>query len=128
MSTTLIVAGIGGSGSKSTAVNFTVVDGMRPWAWIPNEIVRKQVAILDVDGNQVVNKLGEPVVRNQIRAGVTLNPEEVVAFGSPETSYVKDGIEHDLDIAKQQLLLGGDLEISQPKFKPLKALTVTKSE
>jgi len=105
MSTTLIVAGLSKPGAKATAVSFTVVDGMRPWAWIPNALV----------------------ATHNIRAGVTLEVDEVVAFGSPVKSYVKDGIEFEC-APKQQLMLGGNLDITQPAFKPLTALTVTKSE
>ena len=106
MSTTLIVAGLSKPGAKATAVSFTVVDGMRPWAWIPNALV----------------------ATHNIRAGVTLEVDEVVAMGSPVSSYVKDGIEFELSQPKQQLMLGGNLTITQPSFKPLTALTVTKSE
>ena len=103
MSTTLIVAGLSKPGAKATAVSFTVVDGMRPWAWLPNALV----------------------ATHNIRAGVTLEVNEVVAMGSPVTSYVKDGIEYELSQPKQQLMLGGNLVITQPAFKPLTALTVT---
>ena len=106
MSTTLIVAGLSKPGTNATAVSFTVADGLRPWAWLPNALV----------------------ATHNIRAGVTLEVDEVVAMGSPVTSYVKDGIKYELSQPKQQLMLGGNLEIAQPAFKPLTALTVTKSE
>lgn len=106
MSTTLIVAGVSNSGPNSTAVSFTTDDGIRPWAWLPNEIV----------------------TTHNIRAGVTLEADEVVAMGSPVTFYVKDGIKYELTQPKQQLMLGGNLIITQPTFKPLTALTVNKSE
>ena len=123
--TTLIVAAIGGKGPKSTAVNFTVVDGIRPWGWIPNQIVTKQVAMLDENGKQAVDKSGKPIFKNQIRAGVTLLVSQVMAMGDVETSYIEDGIEISLQKPKQQLLLGGnDMEIIQPQFMTMTALAV----
>jgi len=106
MSTTLIVAGVSTSGPNSTAVSFTADDGIRPWAWMPNELV----------------------TTHNIRAGVTLEIDEVIAMGSPVTFYVKDGIKYELTQPKQQLMLGGNMVITQPTFKPLTALTVNKSE
>lgn len=123
--TTLIVAFMGGKGAKSTAVNFTLVDGVRPWGWINNNIVTKQVAMLDTNGKQAVDKSGKPIFRNQIRAGVTLLVSQVRAMGNLETSYVEDGIEISLQKPKQQLLLGGnDMEIIQPQFEAMTELAV----
>ena len=124
--TSLIVAFTGGSGQKSTSVSFTTTtDGIRPWAWIENEIVTKQVAMLDTNGKQAVDKSGKPIFRNQIRAGVTLLVSQVRAMGNPETSYIQDGIEISLQKPKQQLLLGGkDMEIIQPQFEAMTKLAV----
>lgn len=123
--TSLIVAFMGGSGQKSTSVSFTTTNGVRPWAWIENEIVTKQVAMLDTNGKQAVDKSGKPIFRNQIRAGVTLLVSEVRAMGNVETSYVEDGIEISLQKPKQQLLLGGnDMEIIQPQFQAMTKLAV----
>jgi len=98
----LIVAGLGGSGQKATAVNFTVVDGIRTWAWLPNELVSA----------------------HNIRAGVTLTVQEVRALGETQTHYEKDGEMIELVNPKQQLLLGGQMTIAQPKLEPLAKLEV----
>lgn len=113
----LVVAGLGGSGKKSTAVNFTVVDGIRTWAWIANEIVTKQVVVgQDKDGNNIF--------RDQIRAGVTLTVQDVRALGDVQTQYEKDGEIFDLVNPKQQLLLGGQMTITQPVLEPMAKLEV----
>ncbi len=113
----LVVAGLGGSGKKSTAVNFTVVDGIRTWAWLPNELVSAQVQVgVDKDNN--------PIFRNQIRAGVTLTVQDVRALGDTQTQYEKDGEIYDLVNPKQQLLLGGQMTITQPTLEPMAKLEV----
>ena len=98
----LVVAGLGGSGKKATAVNFTVVDGVRTWAWLPNELVSA----------------------HNVRAGVTLTVEDVRAIGEPQTQYEKDGEIVDLLNPKQQLLLGGQMSIAQPSLEPMAKLEV----
>lgn len=98
----LVVAGLGGSGKKATAVNFTVVDGIRTWAWLPNELVSA----------------------HNVRAGVTLTVEDVRAIGEPQTQYEKDGEIVDLLNPKQQLLLGGQMSIAQPSLEPMAKLEV----
>ena len=98
----LVIAGLGGSGPKSTAVNFTVVDGIRTWAWLPNELVSA----------------------HNVRAGVTLTVEDVRAIGEPQTQYEKDGEIVDLLNPKQQLLLGGQMSIAQPSLEPMAKLDV----
>ena len=98
----LVVAGLGGSGKKATAVNFTVVDGIRTWAWITNELV----------------------ATHNIRAGVTLLVSDVRAIGEPQTQYEKDGEIVDLLNPKQQLLLGGQMSIAQPSLEPMAKLEV----
>lgn len=98
----LVVAGLGGSGKKSTAVNFTVVDGIRTWAWLPNELVSA----------------------HNIRAGVTLTVQDVRALGDTQTQYEKDGQIFDLVNPKQQLLLGGQMTITQPALEPMAKLEV----
>jgi len=122
--TTLIVAGIGGRGAKSTAVNYTLVDGVRPWSWIPNEFVTKQIAMLDANGKQALDKSGNAIFKDQIRAGVTLEVTEVVALGGLQTTYASDGIEYELKDPKQQLILGGQMNIIQPEFVAVSKLTV----
>jgi hypothetical protein len=122
--TTLIVAGTNGRGAKSTSVSFLTTDGVRPWAWIPNEMVSKQVTMLDANGKQAVDKSGKPVLKDQIRAGVTLEVTEVVALGNVQTTYTTDGIEYELQTPKQQLILGGDMSITQPQFTTVSKLTV----
>ena len=122
--TTLIVAIMGGRGAKSTAVNFTLVDGVRPWAWIPNEIVTKQIAMLDANGKQALDKSGNPIFKDQIRAGVTLEVTEVVALGDIQTTYTSDGIEYELKDPKQQLIVGGQMSVTQPQFVAVSKLTV----
>jgi len=103
-STELIVAGIGGSGAKSTSVSFTLTDkGVRPWAWIKTSIVAE----------------------HNIRAGVTLTVSDVRAFGNVQTEYENENGELvQLDKPKQQLLLGGKMTIKQPEFEPLAQLEV----
>lgn len=101
-STTLIVAGVSKPGPKSTSVSFTTVDGIRPWAWLPNELV----------------------TAHNIRAGVTLEVAEVVAMGDVQTTYTSDGIEYELKTPKQQLMLGGQMSITQPEFVAVSKLTV----
>ena len=98
----LVVAGLGGSGKKSTAVNFTVVDNIRTWAWLPNELVSA----------------------HNIRAGVTLTVQDVRALGDVQTQYEKDGEIFDLVNPKQQLLLGGQMTITQPTLEPMAKLEV----
>lgn len=98
----LVVAGLGGSGKKSTAVNFTVVDGIRTWAWLPNELVSA----------------------HNIRAGVTLTVQDVRALGDVQYQYEKDGKPVDLVNPKQQLLLGGQMTITQPALEPMAKLEV----
>ena len=99
----LVVAGLGGSGPKSTAVNFTVVDGIRTWAWIANELV----------------------ATHNIRAGVTLLVSDVRAFDEPKTHYENnDGESVKLPNPKQQLLLGGQMSIAQPSIEPMAKLEV----
>ena len=98
----LVVAGLGGSGKKATAVNFTVVDGIRTWAWLPNELVSA----------------------HNVRSGVTLTVEDVRAIGEPQTQYEKDGEIVDLLNPKQQLLLGGQMSIAQPSLEPMAKLEV----
>ena len=98
----LVVAGLGGSGKNSTAVNFTVVDGIRTWAWLPNELVSA----------------------HNIRAGVTLTVQDVRALGDTQTQYEKDGQIFDLVNPKQQLLLGGQMTITQPVLEPMAKLEV----
>jgi hypothetical protein len=98
----LVVAGLGGSGKKSTAVNFTVVDGIRAWAWLPNELVSA----------------------HNIRAGVTLTVQDVRALGDVQYQYEKDGKPVDLVNPKQQLLLGGQMTIAQPVLEPMAKLEV----
>lgn len=100
--TTLIVAGISKQGPKSTSVSFVTVDGVRPWAWLPNELV----------------------TAHNIRAGVTLNVTEVVAMGDTQSTYTSDGIEYELKTPKQQLMLGGQMSITQPEFVAVSKLTV----
>lgn len=113
----LVVAGLGGSGEKSTAVNFTVVDGIRTWAWIPNAIVTKQVVV----GK---DKDGKDILKNEIRAGVTLTVQDVRALGDAQTQYEKNGEVFDLAYPRQQLLLGGKMKIAQPTLEPMEKLEV----
>ena len=99
----LIVAGLGGSGPKSTAVNFTVVEGIRTWTWIRNEMI----------------------ATHNIRAGVTLLVSDVRAIGEPITHWENnDGESVKLDNPKQQLLLGGKMSIAQPSLEPMEKLEV----
>jgi len=114
----LVVAGLGGVGPNSTKINFTKTDdGIRTWAWMPNADVTKQV-IVGKDKNE------NPIYKNQIRAGVTLNAQEVVAMGNLQTQYIKDKIVYDLAVPTQQLLLGGKVFVTQPEREPMAKLEV----
>ncbi len=114
----LVVAGIGGVGPNSTKINFTKTDdGVRLWAWMPNEDVTKQVMV----GK---DKNDDPIFRNQIRAGVTLSVEEVVALGNVQTQYMKDNVPTDLAVPTQQLILSGKVLVTQPTLKPMAKLEV----
>lgn len=100
--TTLVVAYKNNPGPKSTAVYFLVTDGIRPWAWLPNALVTAQ----------------------NIRAGVTLEVSEVVAFGNPKATYENDGIQYENTNPKQQLMLGGNITITQPTMTAVSPLVV----
>lgn len=103
MSTILSIAAIGGSGPKSTAVQFLKVDGIRQWGWVPNEIAAELVAGM---------RLEVPVV----------------SLGAVETTWTKDGVEQDLKVPRQQLFLGGDMVALPPDSEPLQPMTLQVTE
>lgn len=93
----LVVAGIGGSGAKATAVNFIKdAAGVREWAWLP---------------------LAEA---SQVRAGTVIFAETVSRSRTVETTYTdKHGAVVDLKVPKRQIFLGGRIVITAPESEPL---------
>lgn len=95
------VAAVGGSGPKSTAINFVkTTDGVRLWAWIANE------------------KAAELVPGMLVRA-------EQVSFGKTETTYEKDGQVFELKVPRQQVFLGGSVTFDAPESEPMAEIEVT---
>jgi hypothetical protein len=103
MSAVLSIAAIGGHGPRATAVNFVKVDGVRPWAWVSNDIAA------------------------QLAPGMVLRVERV-SEGSVQSSYTKDGIEVELKVPKVQLFLGGTIEVDAPEAEPLPEATFVVSD
>jgi len=93
----LVVAGIGGSGAKATAVNFIKdASGVREWAWLPNAIA------------------------SQVRAGTVILAETVSRSSKVETTYTdKTGAVVDLKVPKRQVFLGGKVVVTAPESEPL---------
>jgi hypothetical protein len=88
----LIVAFLGGSGPKSTAVNFlTDANGIREWAWMDTASARL------------------------LRPGMVLKVERVVRFTKVKTTYVNTAKETvALKVPKRQLLLEGAITVEEP--------------
>jgi hypothetical protein len=99
----LVVAGIGGHGTKAIAINFLKdANGVREWAWLPLAYA--------------------PFVR----AGTVLVAETVSRSSKLETTYTDkvSGAVVALKVPKRQLFLGGKVVISAPESEPLAPLTV----
>lgn len=99
----LVVAGIGGSGKKATAVNLLKdAQGVREWCWLPNEYA--------------IN----------LRAGSVLMVDSVSRSSKLETTYTDNtGNAVVLKVPKRQVFLGGNLVIQAPESDPLPELVVT---
>ncbi len=95
----LVVAGVNNSGPKATSVSFLTRDGVREWAWLPN-----QMAVA-------------------LRPGMTLLVETVQPASKVQTTYLKDGVEVELKVPKRQLFLGGNITVEAPAQEPLKPVT-----
>jgi len=94
------IAAIGGSGPKSTAVNFLKnEEGIRLWAWMSNDIA------------------------SRLRPGMTLVVEQA-SVGKTETTYEKNGVVTDLKVPKAQVFLGGAISVRKPESEPLAPITV----
>ena len=93
----LVVAGVGGSGKTSTAINFLKdASGVREWAWLPNAIA------------------------SQVRAGTVILVETVSRSSKLETTYTdKTGAVVDLKVPKRQLFFGGEVVVTAPESEPL---------
>jgi hypothetical protein len=101
---TFTVAAIGGSGPKSTVINFLKTeDGIRLWAWFANDTA------------------------SRIRPGMSIVAEEA-SFGKVETHYEKAGIVTELKVPKRQVFLGGTLVITNPETQPLAPVSVSFSD
>jgi hypothetical protein len=100
--TTFSIAAIGGRGPKSTAVNFLKSEqGVRLWAWIPNDIA------------------------SRLRPGMTIAAEQV-SFGRTETGYEdKSGSIVELKVPKRQVFFGGNLVIGAPESESLAPIAIT---
>lgn len=105
MRKSLSIAAIGGSGPKATAVQFVKTDdGVRPWAWLPNDLA----ALL--------------------APGMLLNVEHV-STGKTETAYTdKAGNTVELKVPRMQLFLGGTIEVDAPEAEPVPEITVKVSD
>jgi len=98
--TTFIVAGIGGSGAKATAINFKKTeDNIGLWAWVANDTA------------------------SRIRPGMSIVAEQV-SFGKVETHYEKAGVVTELKVPKRQVFFGGALTIKKPESQPLAPVSV----
>lgn len=106
MSTVLSIAAIGGVGPKSTAILFVKDDdGVRPWAWLPNDIAANLVAGMRLDVAQVgTGKVEETYTDRKTK--------EVVA----------------LKVPKVQLFLGGNIEVLPPDQPVMEPITVVFSD
>jgi hypothetical protein len=92
----LVVAGVNNSGPKATSVSFLTRDGVREWAWLPNQMA------------------------SSLRAGMTLIVEQVQPANKVQTTYLKDGVEVELKVPKRQLFLGGSITVEAPAQEALK--------
>lgn len=102
----LVVAGVGGIGPKSTAVNFLKdASGVREWAWLPN------------------------AVATQVRAGTVILAETVSRSSKVETTYTdKSGAVVALKVPKRQVFLGGKVVVTAPESEPLPAAEFSVSD
>ena len=102
----LIVSSI--SEKVSAAGNYTVrfvpTDGVRFKAFMAKDLVET----------------------SNIRAGVTLQVEQVEAWKELEYTFVnsKTGITETYTVPEQKINTGGDIKVIQPVYKPLKKHTV----
>lgn len=100
----LVVAGVGGAGKKATAINFLKdANGVREWAWLPNEVAAV------------------------VRAGTVVVAGAVSESSTVETTYTdqKTGVVVALKVPKRQLFLGGKIVIQAPASDPLPAADFT---
>jgi hypothetical protein len=97
----LVVSGINSPGPKATSVSFLTRDGVREWAWLPN-----QMAVA-------------------LRPGMTLLVEAVQPASKVQTTYtdMATGLLVELKVPKRQLFLGGNITVEAPAQEPLKPVT-----
>ena len=101
MSHSFTIAAIGGSGPKSTAVNFLKTeDGVRLWTWMSNDVA------------------------SRLRPGMTVVAEQA-SFGRVETTYEKAGVVTDLKVPRAQVFLGGAVTVDIPESEPIAPMAVT---
>jgi hypothetical protein len=102
MSHSFTVAAIGGSGPKSTAINFVKTeDGIRLWSWMANDVASK------------------------LRPGMVVVSEQV-SFGKVETTYTdKVGVVTELKVPRTQVFLGGSVVVRRPESEPLAPASVS---
>lgn len=94
----LVVAGVGGSGPKSTAINLLKdASGVREWCWLPNQVA------------------------STVRAGSTITAEFVSRASKLETTYTDrtTGAVMELKVPKRQVFLGGVVTVDAPESEPL---------
>lgn len=105
MSTVLSIAAIGGSGPKATVISFVKSDdGVRPWAWLPNEIAASLVPGMRLAVAQVGN--------GKVEETYTDRNNQVIP----------------LKVPKQQLFLGGNIEVLPPDQPIMEPVTVVFSD
>lgn len=94
------IAAIGGSGPKSTAVNFLKnEDGIRIWTWVPNNVAAT------------------------LRPGMVVRAEQV-SFGKVQKDYTApDGTVMALKVPKMQVFLGGSVSFHAPESEPIAPAT-----
>lgn len=96
MSTVLSVSGVGGSGPKATAINFTIDEatGMRPWAWVPNSIAAqirpgsRLVVPIVREGDIETHRSDDPstaLVRPKVQLWLSRTPDQKILVLPPET-------------------------------------------
>lgn len=95
MSHSFTIAAIGGSGPKSTAVNFLKnEDGIRLWAWVSNDVA------------------------SRLRPGMSIVADQA-SFGRVETTYEKAGVVTELKVPKAQVFFGGSVTVTKPESESL---------
>lgn len=106
MSTVLSIAAVGGSGPKATVISFVKNDdGIRPWAWLPNEVAASLVPGMRLSVAQVGTGKVEETYTDR-------NTSEVIP----------------LKVPKQQLFLGGNIEVLPPDQPVMEPVTVVFSD